>query len=338
MMQRFGDEIAHALVESSPDGLLLVDDAGEIHVANEAACAMFGHPVSTLVGMSVDELVPSEFRADHAGRRRSYAKHPTKRPMGTDLELLGQHAEGNTFPVEISLSPVDLGGETYTIAAVRDVTDRQETMARVALLRDRERIARDIHDMVIQRIFAAGMSLQALNSLIDSPAALDRVATVTEELDDTIRQLRAAIFRLGQPEHDVTLSGHIASIVDERSRHLGFVPTMAIAGRIDDLPAFIADELVATLTEALSNVARHAKATMSNVLVRRSADRVTLIVSDNGSGIVGDPKTRGGLSNMMWRAAELGGTCSVEGNDPTGTVVTWSVPTGSRASASLSAD
>lgn len=318
--------LAETLLDSSPDGLLLVAADGSIRLANRSAATIFGHAVDDLVGMSVDDLVPSERRHVHVRHRTHYVSNPTARPMGTDLRLSAQHASGNLFPVEISLSPVTFDGEVQTIATVRDVTERQEVLARAALLQDRERLARDLHDMVIQRLFAAGMSLQAVVALVDSAPARERMTAVVDELDTTIRELRAAIFQLGQPDHLRSLSSHLAQLVHARSQHLGFRPEVRIDGDIDDLPDFVGEQLVATLTEALSNVARHASASSAEIDIVRDPGGVTLTVRDDGVGVSGDPKPRGGLSNMMWRATELGGQCSVAPRRPAGTELVWHVP------------
>lgn len=295
-------------------------------MANRSAATIFGYDVDDLVDMSVDELVPTEHRRVHADRRLSFARQPSRRPMGTDLQLFGQHRDGDTFPVEISLSPITLDGEVQTIAAVRDVSERQEAQARLALSADRERIAHDLHDLVIQRLFAAGMSLQSVIGLVESSVARDRIISVTDELDETVRALRTAIFHLGRTDTHQSLTAHLAELIDERSRHLGFTPDVNIVGQIDDLPEFIADQLIATLTEALSNVVRHANATDASVLVTRLDGELRLEVSDNGAGISAAPKPLGGLSNMMWRAAELGGACTVAPSGASGTRLVWYVP------------
>lgn len=317
-------ELAGALIDSCPDGLLLVDADGVIQLANPVAGALFG--VDDLIGTSVDELVPPEYRATHPKRRAEYAAAPASRPMGTGLQLFAQHASGEMFPVEVSLSPCTIDGELLTIATVRDVSDRQESVSQMAMLQDRERIARDLHDMVIQRLFAAGMNLQAVQATAHPPIVADRIASTINELDDTIRELRAAIFRLGQQGERRTLSAQVTELTHERARHLGFEPVLRLVGEIDDLPDFIADQLVATVTEGLSNVVRHANATAVYVLIERSSDRLELTIADNGVGLPNEPKRSGGLSNMMWRAAELGGTCTVGRNEPVGTTLHWHVP------------
>jgi len=320
------DRLAEALIESSPDGLLLIDANGIITLANPKVASMFGRPIDALVGSSVDQLLPIEFREDHSHQRAAYAKRPAARSMGTGLELFGEHARGNMFPVEISLSPVTIDNAAYSIATIRDVSDRQEAAAQMAMLRDRERIARDLHDMVIQRLFAAGMNLQAVQGTAQPPIVAERISATITELDGTIRELRAAIFQLGQHEERPSLSAEISELVHDRARHLGFEPTLNLSNDIDMLPEFIADQLVATVTEGISNVVRHAEASSADISINFSSESVSLVIEDNGIGLPDEPKRSGGLSNMMWRAAELGGSCTVGANSPTGTRLEWHIP------------
>jgi two-component system, NarL family, sensor histidine kinase DevS len=320
------DRFAAALIDAYPDGVILVDDTGQIILANPTAATLFGCDVSGLIGSSVDTLVPPEFRDTHHIHRAEYTNHATIRPMGTGLRLFAQHASGTMFPVEISLSPIEIDGRQHTIATIRDVSDRQAAATEMAMLQDRERIARDLHDMVIQRLFAAGMSLQAVHVQAQPAVVADRIADTIGELDDTIRELRAAIFRLGQQGERRSLSAQLTEIVHERSRHLGFEPELRIVGDVDHLPDFIADQLVATVTEGLSNVVRHAEASQARVHIEHVGDRLTLSITDNGRGLPSEPKRSGGLSNMMWRAAELGGSCTVGHHEPSGTLLVWNVP------------
>jgi PAS domain S-box-containing protein len=317
-------ELTGALFDSSPDGILLVEPDGSISQANPAALSLFGH--DELVGKKVEDLVPAEQRLTHARHRQRYVADASRRPMGTGLRLFAENARGAMFPVEISLSPVELGDRVCTIATVRDVSERQEVEANLALLRDRERIARDLHDMVIQRLFAAGMSLQAVIPEVTSPIVSERIRVTIEELDETIRELRTAIFQLGEHEVRVTVPSRVAELIDERKRQLGFEPALRIRGTIDDLPNHVADQLLATVSEALSNVARHAGATRASVDITRNDREIELTVTDDGSGIAPRPSRGSGLTNMMWRAAELGGTCTIGAAETRGTIVSWRVP------------
>lgn len=320
------DQFAGALFDSCPDGVLLVADDGEILLANPISASMFGRTVDELIGSSVDEFVPMEFRHAHPRRRAEYAEHPTIRPMGTGPRLFAQDAGGAMFPVEVSLSPVEIDGHLRTIATIRDVSDRQAFATEMAMLQDRERIARDLHDMVIQRIFAAGMSLQAVQASAQPPVVAERIASTITELDDTIRELRSAIFGLGQTSEHRSVSAQLSELVHDRARHLGFEPELRLVGEIDHLPDFIADQLVATVTEGLSNVVRHAHAQSTIVRIEHVRGQLSLSITDDGCGLPNEPKRSGGLSNMMWRAAELGGSCTVGHNDPTGTMLVWTVP------------
>jgi len=320
------ESVLAALVEASPDGMLLVMSNGEIKFANGAASALFGYDDGGLNGVLVETLMPVQVRVDHVDRRNGYLAAPASRPMDTGLELYAQRADESLVPVEISLSPIVIDGDRCTIATVRDVSERRTTAAKLALLSERERIARDIHDMVIQRLFAAGMQLQAVAGIAEPPTVADRMSGVVDELDDTIRELRMAIFHLGIPDAEQSLANHVAAVVDGRRQQLGFVPNLVIVGDIDGIPDFVGEQLIATVTEALSNVARHANATEAGVHVSLVDGALQLTVSDNGSGISGAPKPNGGLSNIVWRATELGGSCTVEAGSPSGTVIAWNVP------------
>jgi signal transduction histidine kinase len=208
-----------------------------------------------------------------------------------------------------------------------ELAERRQAAQRVALYADRDRIARDLHDLVIQRLFATGMSLQGATSLIPGAEAAGRVQQAVDELDETIRDIRAAIFRL-QDRGQAGLPGvqaRIVAIAEEMTRALGFAPWLRMDGRLDRrVPAHVAEEMLAVLREALSNVARHAAATQVDVSVV-TGSHLTLAVRDDGRGI-GAPGPRSGLANLAERAAELGGTLRVIAADGGGTEVAWSVP------------
>jgi signal transduction histidine kinase len=199
----------------------------------------------------------------------------------------------------------------------------------VAVFEDRDRIARDLHDLVIQRLYATGMSLQGAVSLISSADAAQRVSSAVDSMDETIREIRSVIFAL-QTRQDTKppgLRARILQVADEAIGILGFPPALQLDGRLDDdVPADVGEQLISVLREALSNAARHSNASKVAVQVRADAD-LSLTVRDNGSGIKADGR-RSGLDNLLQRARNLGGSFRVEPAAGGGTELDWRVPLG----------
>jgi signal transduction histidine kinase len=199
---------------------------------------------------------------------------------------------------------------------------------RVHLYEDRDRIARDLHDLVIQRLFASGMQLESMTRTLDNDEAVTRVHYVVDELDTTIREIRSAIYALQTPSRlsAGNLRSQLLEAADFVSTSLGFAPSLRFDGPIDTLvPSDLAPHLVAVLVEGLSNVARHAQAQQVEVTVHTSADEVTIRISDDGVGLP-EHGRRSGLVNLGERAAERGGTFSASARPGGGTSLVWSVP------------
>jgi len=197
---------------------------------------------------------------------------------------------------------------------------------RVAVFEDRDRIARDLHDLVIQRLYATGMSLQGATSMISSRDVAQRVSVAVDALDETIKEIRSSIFALQtrQETKPPSLRARILQVVDEATGVLGFPPALQLDGRLDSVPADVGEHLLGVLREALSNAARHSGA--NNVEVRvRAADQLALTVRDNGSGIKAGGR-RSGLDNLQQRATRLGGSFRIESAASGGTELDWRVP------------
>src|ERR1700733_11215035 len=197
---------------------------------------------------------------------------------------------------------------------------------RLAVFEDRDRIARDLHDLVIQRLYATGMSLESLAVRMGESDNARRVSSAVDALDETIKEIRSAIFSLhsrpGADEAD--LRTQILDVVDDATGSLGFAPAMRMSGRPDAVPADAGEHLVGALREALSNAARHANASKVEVTVE-SGPELVLLVRDNGTGIRATGR-RSGLANLADREAPLGGTMRAAPAEGGGTELEWRVP------------
>ncbi|GAB3022272.1 putative histidine kinase response regulator [Nocardioides flavus (ex Wang et al. 2016)] len=201
------------------------------------------------------------------------------------------------------------------------LSDRQE----LALISDRERIARDLHDIVIQRLFATGLQLQGVAAMTGGGAVAERLDKSVAELDDTIKAIRGTIFELQDRRGD-SLRAAVRKLVKEYVPVLGFTPAVRTTGPVDTaVPPGLGAQLLAVLREAVSNVARHALADSAEVDVVVSEDLLELRVADDGVGLP-DEVSESGLRNARRRADDLGGSLEVATAGERGTVLLWRVP------------
>ena len=210
-------------------------------------------------------------------------------------------------------------------AVALELADRRRDAERLVVLEDRDRIAKDLHDTVIQRLFATAITLMSAIKMTEKREVAVRVQRAVDDLDDTIRQIRSTIFAL-QTTTEQTLRTRVRGIVDSAAETLGFAPALRLDGLLDTVVDEVTGEnVLAVLQEALSNVARHARARHVTVALGVRGDRLTLRVEDDGVGIP-EGGRRSGLRNMAERAAALGGTFAVEPRAGGGTVLDWQVP------------
>ncbi|WP_293990904.1 GAF domain-containing protein [Streptomyces sp.] len=221
-----------------------------------------------------------------------------------------------------------LRGFSAQAALAMELAEHRQDAERIALLRDHDRIARDLHDLAIQRLFATGMTLQSTGRFIEHPEAADRVGRAVDDLDETIRIIRSAIFGLRTRE-GATAGGLRARVVDavgEAVPTLGFTPSLRIEGLLDtDVPRVIADAILAVLAEALTGIARHARASRAQVGLTADGREAVLTLADNGTGTP-DGVRGDGLRAMAERVERLGGHLSVSRPDRGGTELEWRVP------------
>lgn len=501
--------LAWAMVDASPDALVIADEFGTIELVNTQAELLFGHDRQDLVGQPVEVLLPKRFAKGHADHRSGFRDKPEFRSMGSGLELWASRKDGTELRVEVSLSPLIVQDQLRVMAAVRDISDRvaleQETEAfrerrqalkvavsdvqlgvlegssraqslalvcqraheilsastvmiltpgsvgdelfiestiglppqareqlhfsttqgvagqvytsaraeffepgdpritatnaevmeqeqtssglmaplrgsdqvvgvlvvvrqaevglplnsddldaleefasaaviaielaalreskgRVELLEDRERIGRDMHDKVIGRLFAAGMAMQSTASRIEDPDVKQRLNRVVDELDDAIKEIRTTVFGLRSVgDWGRGVRGKILALAAEQHDSLGFEPGVVLVGAIDELDAPVVDALIASLREALTNVAKHAHPKTVTVSVSLQGQQLRLVVEDDGAGFDASAATSDswhghGLANILARAESLDGHCSISSAAGSGTTIEWVVP------------
>ena len=212
-----------------------------------------------------------------------------------------------------------------------ELARRRAESEELAVMQERDRIARDLHDLAIQRLFATGMTLRSATRGIDRPDAAERVSRAVKDLDTTVQIIRSTIFELrsaGDDRGGPGLRRRLPETARLAAQSLGFSPSLRIDGPVDStVPGDVAEHVLAVTAEALSNVARHARAHHADVVltVPSAGDRLTLTVQDDGVGL-GAAEPTGGLANLRSRAEQYGGTLAVESLAAGGTRLVWQVP------------
>ncbi|WP_443071235.1 GAF domain-containing protein [Streptomyces sp. YIM 132580] len=285
-----------------------------------AASAAGAHAVSTCLGKD-----PRFRTGPHSAAGQGPAVAVPLGAAGAAVLLLVREVGEPAF-TEAELEPLlAFAGQA---ALALELAVRRRDAEHVALLEDRDRIARDLHDLAIQRLFATGMTLQSTARLIEHTGAAERVARAVDDLDETIKIIRSTIFGLRARDEGPasTLRARASRTVGDAVTSLGFPPRLSMEGLLDtDVPLDVAEHVVAALGELLSNAARHAHATRVEVSLKATADEVRLTVADNGRGIP-ERSRRSGLDNLAERARQVGGALELSTPDGGGSRLLWRAP------------
>lgn len=229
-------------------------------------------------------------------------------------------------PADVEMAPVFCSYASLALQVARQHRQREELL----VFTDRDRIARDLHDVVIQRLFAAGLSLQGLRRFCtqgpDGSRAAEKIDSITVELDETIAALRSTIYSLNEAKSGDSLSARLVRVVQEVTGELPTTPRVELLGPIDTaVSPTVADQALAVLTEGVTNVIRHAHADSLWVTATVAGGEFELVVSDDGDGL-GEVARRSGLKNVAERAEALGGRFEVGASEDGGTRLYWAVP------------
>jgi signal transduction histidine kinase len=299
--------------------------------------SLSGRVLSTAEPLTATDFAADERASKAARRAMSQIGPAVVFPLGAPGNVRGVLTVGRRhgalpFPqtqADVVASFAAQAGVALELAASRAEGER------LSLYQDRDRIARDLHDLVIQRLYATGMSLEGTMPMITRPEVASRITNAVDAMDETIKDIRATIFAL--QAHDATgqpyLRGDIVGLVEEMTPLLGFAPSLRLgAGLGAPVSPDLARQVLAALREALSNAARHADARRVDVTVDVDPDgMLTVLVIDDGAGIPAGGH-RSGLRNLAERAEDLGGKLLLSPADPTapapGTRLEWRVPRG----------
>ena len=336
------DLVALALPDDEGRRLTVTHAEGEGADATRGLVLPAGQSLSGQVLASGEAVTSADFAADErvaaaARDAMSQIGPAVLFPLGVPGNVRGVLTVGRrrgAAPFPHALADVVASFAAQAGVALELDTSRAEA-ERLSLYEDRDRIARDLHDLVIQRLYATGMSLEGTMPMITRPEVASRITNAVDAMDETIKEIRATIFalqaRAGADEPDVR--GDIVDLVEEMTPLLGFAPSLRLgAGLGGQIKPEVAEQALTALREALSNAARHAGATRVDVTVDVDADGLLNVqVTDNGSGIPADGR-RSGLRNLAGRAEKLGGELRLAPADPgapsPGTRLEWRVPVG----------
>ena len=349
-----GDLLSHiveealSLADARYGALGVLDAAGtevvEFHVSGllpEDEARLLAGPFPTgrgVLGLLIDD--PRTLRVPAIGEHPASVGFPPGHPpmtsfLGAPIKVRDQ-VYGNLYltdkigAAEFTADDEAVIGALAVAAGIAVENARLHQQAgEVAVYEERDRMARDLHDGVIQRLFAIGLSLQGLTVAQAGRAVAGSIGAVVEDIDETIRQVRATIFELGSEGRGRGIRAGVVALTEELRPVLGFRVPVDFVGPVDSvLSDEAAEQLMATLREALTNIARHARATSASVTLTVDGRDCRLEVRDDGRGMVGTPEPGGGhgLPNMASRAECLGGTFEVRQPVEGGTTLVWRVP------------
>ena len=332
------DLVVLALPDASRRQLIVTHAAGAgaqrtLGLVLPAAASVSGEVLASGQPITVEDF-RNDDRVARAARENLDLGPATIFPLGAagharGVMTIGRHPGAMPLP----RAAVDLVTTFAAQAAIGlELAERRSDAERLTVFEDRDRIARDLHDLVIQRLYASGMKLQGTIPMIGRPAAEERVSSVVDDLDVTIKDIRQAIFALqGRGKAAPVLRDEVMDVIEEMTEPMGMTSSLRLTGQLDDgVPGDIGEDMLHALREALSNAARHGKATSAEVKIGAGSE-LSLLVRDNGSGIT-DTSRRSGLANLAQRAEHYGGTLTVGPAEGGGTELHWRVPLPGHAS------
>jgi len=319
--QRQAEARFRGLLESAPDGIVVVDSSGKIVIVNSQTERMFGYTRQELLGEAIELLVPQRFRPSHVHDRDAYVADPRTRPMGAGRPLTGQKRDGSEFPVEISLSPLETDQGSLVMSIVRDITDRRRAEDQIqASLREKEALLREIHHRVKNNLQVTSSLLRLQAGMIDDPG----VREVFASTQNRIRSMALVHEKLYQSTNlsRIDFAEYVTALADLLFKSYAIDPK-AIEFRIEGEKVFLSVDTAVPcgliVNEILSNALKHAFPDDRHgeivVTLRRFDSMCKMTVRDNGVGLPGDDASESkrtlGLQLVRGLVQQIEGTYEV---------------------------
>jgi PAS domain S-box-containing protein len=324
---------ARAIVETTVDGVITIDERGQIESFNQAAEAIFGYDAEEVIGKNVKVLMPPPYREEHDGYMRSYRETGRRQIIGIGREVTGKRKDGSTFPMDLAVSEVGLGDRRIFTGIVRDITERRRLEKEILDVteQERRRIGQDLHDGLGQMLTGIGLLSQNLTRQLeqrDLPEAEDaaEITDLLREADQYARDLARGLTPV-----DLEASGLVAAL--QR--------LVANAERLFDIEcvfdevgsALVHDGTTAThmyriAQEAVSNAVRHGQADRIKIRLASGVEQIRLRIQDDGVGFSETERNGAGMGVhiMNYRARIVGGTLDITSGSDKGTTVTFTLP------------
>jgi len=325
------------VVEGTSDAVLVIDQDQRIVYANAGATSMFGYQMDELTGRLLTILIPERHVPRHADHVRSFGRSgDTSRRMGERRDVVGLRRNGDEFPAEAGITRIESEGALRFGVILRDISDRKQRedelrlkSNQLAILSERTRLARELHDAVTQSLFSASIMAELLPQVWDKDPAAGR-----RQLEDVRRLSRSALAEMRallvelRPSAltESKLSELLKQLANASSSRLG-IQIEVVAEEQTRLPADVQVAFYRIAQEALHNVSKHSRALEASIQLSTRPDGAMMLVHDNGAGF--DPSsaagTSFGLRIMRERSAEIGASLEIDSQVNAGTdvLLTW---------------
>ncbi len=333
LLRRQAEDKFRILFESAPEAILIADANGKIALVNAKTEQLFGYRREELIGNPVDVLVPERFREPHASYRAGYSAEPVARPMGKGRELAGRRKDGGEFPVEISLNPIQTREGLLISSSITDISERLRVAQQAqqgAVLEERNRLARDVHDTLAQGLIGILLQLDAAEDAIDKrPEELrERLASASRLARANLEDARRSVLALRPEDQEPanlihSLEHFVQSVRTARREKIEF----SVQGTPRRLTSEAEENLLRMAQEGLNNAIKHSGATKIRVELIFAPSEVRLRVVDNGKGFSLESPGNGGfgMTSLRERATQIGAQLEIKSSAGKGTRIEISV-------------